>query len=154
MAVAQHLTQFVTLVLWRPISPAESRGKRQGINVRRRAVNGNRQGEVVQRCEGLRVHRSRGWPGCVRPSHRNSGGGIPLVERRAGGRVRHHGGTERTAGRERSQERISVIVQKTCEKRPGLAPAFFFLGSISQKKQASQKPRAGAARICPRALAP
>src|SRR6185436_3802641 len=37
---------------------SQGRGKRHGINVRRRAVNGNRQGEVVQRCEGIWIHRA------------------------------------------------------------------------------------------------
>src|SRR5689334_4048612 len=33
-------------------------------------------------------------------------GGLPLVERGSGGGVRHHGGSEGAAGRERSQVRV------------------------------------------------
>ena len=48
------LTQITVPVLW----PAISRPRRgeSRNNVRRRVVNGKRQGEVVQRCEGVRVH--------------------------------------------------------------------------------------------------
>ena len=47
--------------------------------------------EVVQRREGLRLHRGRGWPGRVRALQRDHGERLPQPRGRAEGRVRHYG---------------------------------------------------------------
>src|SRR5262245_65611265 len=65
-------------------------------------VHGNREGEVVQRGERLRLQQSGRWfQGCVRPSLRHHGSGFQEPERGAERRVRDRRGTEGSRGEER-----------------------------------------------------
>src|SRR2546427_11334897 len=74
----------------------------------RGVFDAERDREVVQRREGIWVHYAgRRRQGRVRPSHRDPVGGISQPGRGPEGRIRRAGGSERTAGGERSQGRLS-----------------------------------------------
>src|SRR6266481_2536443 len=88
-----------------------SRGNRaasRGLNNNERSFqNGYWYREVVQRREGVRVHRAgQRRPGRLLPSHRHPGGRLPLAGRRAEGRIRGAEGAEGPAGRERPPRRL------------------------------------------------
>ncbi|CAG6393818.1 hypothetical protein SCOCK_220072 [Actinacidiphila cocklensis] len=53
---------------------------------------------MVQRGEGLRLHRGRRWCGCLRPLQRDTDGRIPHPRRRPAGRVRDLAGSKGAAG--------------------------------------------------------
>src|SRR5438309_10736266 len=81
---------------------------RKAVSTRKKCIeNGNWYREVVQRREGIRVHRA-GQRGTRRllPSHRHPGGGLPQPRRGAEGGIRDEEGPEGPAGRERAADRL------------------------------------------------
>src|SRR5215213_10005859 len=67
--------------------------------------------EVVQRCEGVRVHQSFRWEGRLRPLFVDRGGWVSHSDPGPGGRVRRAAGTE-GALRLQGQERGAVVTDR------------------------------------------
>src|SRR5260370_25882206 len=94
--------------------------------------NGHWYREVVQRREGLRIHRAgQRWSGRILPSHRHRGGRLSHARRGAEGAVRSEQGAEGPAGCERPPDRLNSDWDGV--DGPGLSqrPGSSFRGALS-----------------------
>src|SRR6185295_7413737 len=104
---------------WRGFTEAQASEERGRFN-------GTGYGQVVQRCEGLRLHYPGGWRRRVRAFQRHSGPGLQEPGRGRQGRVRGDQGSEGAPGRERS-EGLTKTSRQTEGRVPRRGPGLLHL---------------------------
>src|SRR5207253_10429283 len=91
------------------------------VSIRGRCFHGNRNRQVVQRCEGLWLHLARRrWRGSLRPLQRHRRQRLQVAEGGRQGGVRGDAGAQGPAGRERRGLGLSLVRAPAAPRRCGL----------------------------------